>query len=274
MVTRREIFRRLAIFCKYALFPSKQLSAGLRPASPGLYSSPRAPLAERIYKLQPNRTLALRGFDNLGASASMHSATATSFTVTGHFRDPSDFCVLILWDVDDFYEHPSLKYLPDSSFANLVLTFNVQYTGLQPLDSEEYPTIDWPYLDVANMDGTTTQKRLFNYATQAGGTYTPASATFTVVDNGLAAYDHVTLWYRNFAFDYMVPSPATGVTAATIAANLAQQINAQNYAAAGAVIGLTAIANGNQITITADRPGVDGNLVPLFAVAKNTNLEI
>ena len=122
-------------------------------------------MAERIYKLQPNRTMALRGFDHLGASAAIHSATANSFKVTGNFRDASDFCVLMLWDIDDFYEHPSIKYLPDSSFQNLVLTFNVQYSGLQPLDSKKYPSIDWPYLDLSNMDGTTAQVRLFDCAT-------------------------------------------------------------------------------------------------------------
>lgn len=216
--------------------------------------------------------MALRGFDHLGASAAIHSATANSFKVTGNFRDASDFCVLMVWDVDDFYEHPSIKYLPDSSFQNLVLTFNVQYSGLQPLDSKKYPSIDWPYLDFANMDGTTTQVRLFDHATQAGGTYTAASATFTVQDNGLQVYDHVTLWYRNFAFDHMVT--ATGDTAGAIATDLAGQINAQNYAVAGATVGLQAAANGNQITITADRPGVDGNLVALFAVNKNNNLQI
>src|SRR5208337_1948106 len=135
-------------------------------------------------------------------------------------------------------------------------------------------SIDWPYLDVANMDGTTAQVRLFDNAIQAAGTYQAASATFTVVDNGLEAFDHVTLWYRNFAFDYFVPNPATGVTAASIAVDLAAQINSQAYAAAGAVVGLTAVAIGNQITVTADRPGVDGNLVALMAVNKNTNLQI
>jgi hypothetical protein len=228
-------------------------------------------LAERIYKLQPNRTLALRGFDHLGASAALHSATADSFTVTGSFRDASDFCVLMVWDVDDFYEHPSIKYLPDSNFQDLVLSFNVQYAGLQPLDSQQYPAIDWPYLDVLNMDGTTAQIKLFDHATQAGGTYTAASATLTVQDNGIAQYDHVTLWYRNFAFDHMV---GAGETVANVVADLVEQINSQNYAAAGAVVGLQATANGNQITITADRPGADGNMLALFAVNKNSNLEI
>jgi len=231
-------------------------------------------LPERIYKLQPNRTLSLRGFDHLGASGALHSATANSFKVTGNFRDASDFCVLIVWDADDFYEHPSIKYLPDSNFEDLVLTFNVEYTGLQPIDSRKYPTIDWPYLDIVNMDGTTAQVRLFDHATQTGGTYQAASATFTVLDNGLGAYDHVTLWYSNFAFDYMVPEPADGVTAASIAAELANQINSQDYAAAGAVVGLKAVAIENKFTITADRSGADGNMAALMAVNKNANLQI
>ena len=227
-----------------------------------------------ITKLQPDRTVALRGFDNLGASGALHSASPTGFTVTGNFRDASDFCVLMLWDVDDYYEHPSLKYLPDSNFVGLTLTFDVQYTGLQPLDSNKYPTIAWPYLDYINMDGTTGQVPLFAQATQNGGNYTAASATFTVVDNGLRPYDRVTLWYLNIAFDYIVPSPSTGVTAETIAAALATQINAASYTQLGAAIGLSAVATGNQITVTATKPGVDGNMIQLYQLNKNSNLLI
>ena len=69
-------------------------------------------MTERIYKLQPNRTMALRGFDDLGAAAALHSATEDSFKVSGMFRDPADFAVLILYDADNFYEHPRLDYLP------------------------------------------------------------------------------------------------------------------------------------------------------------------
>ena len=73
-------------------------------------------MPERINKLQPNRTLHLRGFDSLGAAAALHSATANSFEVSGVFRDPADFAVLLLHDMDNFYEHPRLKHLPDSDF--------------------------------------------------------------------------------------------------------------------------------------------------------------
>ncbi|RPI19165.1 MAG: hypothetical protein EHM65_01645, partial [Acidobacteriales bacterium] len=181
-------------------------------------------MSERIYKLQPDRTIQLRGFDHLGASAALHSATPSAFKVSGVFRDPADFAVLVLYDADNFYEHPRLKYLPDTDFSGLTLTFDVHYSGLMPLDSPKYPTIDWPFLDVIRPDGSTAKIDLFEHAQQAGGTYTCAEASFVIEDNGLQGYDRLTLWYLNFAFDFMVPNDPDLPTAAEIAANLAAQI--------------------------------------------------
>ena len=176
--------------------------------SAGIVSEPEGAdfnVSERIYKLQPNRTLQLRGFDDLGAAAALHSATADGFTVSGIFRDPADFCVLMLHDADNFYEHPSIRYLPDTNFSGLTLTFDAHYSGLHTLDSPRYATIDWPYLDVIRDNGTTARIPLFAHAQKVGGTYTPATGSFTVVDNGLKEYDRLTLWYLNYAFDYIVP---------------------------------------------------------------------
>ena len=162
-------------------------------------------MSERIYKLQPNRTIQLRGFNDLGASAALHSATDTSFKVSGVFRDPADFCVLTLYDADNFYEHPALRYLPDTNFAGLTLTFDVRYSGLRNLDSPRYPILDWPYLDVIRPDGTTANIKLFKSDAFVSGTWSPASASFTILDSGLHQWDHLTLWYLNRAFDYVVP---------------------------------------------------------------------
>lgn len=161
-------------------------------------------VSERIYKLQPNRTISLRGFNDLGAAAALHSATANSFEVSGIFRDPADFCVLTLYDCDNFFEHPSLRHLPDTNFAGLTLDFDVRYTGLRNLDSPRYPIIDWPYLDVIRPDGTTANIPLFNPNYFVSGTWTAATAQFTFIDNGLRQWDRVTLWYLNRAFDYLV----------------------------------------------------------------------
>lgn len=164
-------------------------------------------MAERIHKLQPDRTLNLRGFDGFGAAAALHSATPNSFRVSGVFRDPADFCVLVLHDADNFFEHPSIRYLPSFDFAGLTLECDLRYTGLMPLDSPKFATIDWPRLDVIPVSGEPFHVDLFPHARQNGGEYTAATGKFTVVDRGLKQYDRVTLWYLNFAFDYLVSDP-------------------------------------------------------------------
>ena len=83
-------------------------------------------MPERINKLQPDRTLYLRGFDTFAAAASIHNASPTGFTVSGTFRDPADFAVAVLYDADNYFEHPSIKYLPDFNFAGLTLSFRLE----------------------------------------------------------------------------------------------------------------------------------------------------
>jgi hypothetical protein len=311
-------------------------------------------MPEKIYKLQPNRTIHLRGFDDLGAAAAMHSATANSFKVSGVFRDAADFAVLIVHDADNFFDHPRIRYLPDFDFDGLTLEFDVKYTGLMPLDSPKYPTIDWPFLDVILANGSSTRIRLFDHATQVSGQYTKATGSFTVVANNVKQYDRLVLWYLNYAYEYLVPQVEcsfmilgagegtmhwvdvggvryetaetgsdtnTSITARlvslmgasskvsaaqragnwidirnkvddgsnydvsssagdshtlygvgknTVAANLAAQINSANYG--GGLFGLTATASGDTIHIEVDRPGVDGNFVTMYAVAKNSSL--
>jgi hypothetical protein len=317
---------------------------------------------ERIQKLQPNRTLALRGFDHLGASAALHSATPTSFKVSGIFRDPSDFAVLILHDADNFYEHPRLKYLPDFDFSNLVLQFDVKYEGLMPLSSPKFPTIDWPYLDVIRKDGSSAKIRLSDYGSAIDSGDVSAEGSFTIVDNGFKEFDRLTLWYLNIAYDYIVPkvdcaleiigrdpgfihtitvagtnysytqaagdtntsiaaalaaallpcpdvtastgdgsaelgpanqlnirskrsdgSPITvsygttnhtiqGVSAATVAAALAAQINSTNWSSAGALIPIRAEVTDATIRIIANVAGIDGNMISMYSVSKNNRL--
>ncbi len=227
-------------------------------------------MSERIYKLQPNRTIALRGFDDLGASAAIHSATSSSFTVSGTFRDTADFAVLNLYDADNFYEHPRLKYLPDFRFDGLTLTFDVHYSNLMPLDSPKFPTIDWPYLSVIRADGSSARIRLSDHASVVSGANAAASATFTITANGVLAYDRVTLWYGNLAFDYIAASD--GVTANAAAQAIAAQINGVNWTVAGSLIPLSATADGADIRITAAVPGIDGNMLSIYAISKNDRL--
>lgn len=222
---------------------------------------------ETICKLQPNRTMHLQGFGAYGAAAALWGASDTGFTVSGVFRDPADFAVLILWDRDDFYGHPRWSYLPDGSFAGLVLDFDITFQGIQPFESKKSAWTDWPYLDCLLTNGQAPQKKLLELATGPSGR-AGASGSFTLNADAIQAYDRVTLWYQNLAFDYVVPD--SNVTAGQICQALANQINATDWTGNGPVA-LCAAAAGNQITITAE-PGADGNTITLYELHKNANL--
>ena len=223
-------------------------------------------MPERIYKLQPDRTLYLRGFDSFAAAASIHSASPSGFTASGTFRDPADFAVAVLYDADNYYEHPSIKYLPDFNFSVLTLNFNVAYSdGVQPIDSPKYHWIDWATLDCILTDNTRPQIRLFDNAMLVGDSFPAAAATINIVTSGagVQAFDRVTLWYENIAWDYIASG---SVDPSSVAQQLANEINSTDWSTAGPPYAILATSNGAQISVTAARYGtvnVDGANVTL-----------
>ncbi len=167
-------------------------------------------MPERIYKLQPDRTLYLRGFDSFAAAASIHSATPAGFEISGVFRDPADFAVAVLYDADNLFEHPSIRYLPDFNFSGMTLSFDLLYQDpVQPIDSPKYNWIDWATLDCIRPDGSTANIPLWDHAMLVDQAFPAASATVNVVTTGGIQPDNrLTLWYQNLAFDYNVPAGA------------------------------------------------------------------
>jgi hypothetical protein len=242
-------------------------------------------MSERIYKFQPNRSIYFRGFSGIDSPASLHSATATGFTVSGVFRDPAAFWVLVIFDTDDFYHHPRLKALPDGSLSGIVLEFDVQYTGLAQLDTPFFPTIDFPYLDFIRMDGSTgrvdlsfgniqtnlTGTSAYTLAnthptTLTSGSHTAASVTIAVSCGSSVAGDVLTLWFENYAYSYtMVGSD----NPTYVAAQLAAAVNAYSYS--GNALALSATSSGANITITASPAGDVGNFIRLYWVATNSS---
>lgn len=219
------------------------------------------------WKLRPDRTIALRGFDGLGAAAAIHHASEQGFQVSGVFRDPADFAVLILYDADSFYEHLRFKYLPDFDFRGVVLSFDLTMRGLQPIDSMKYPTIDWPYLDVIRPDGTSARIRLSDHA-EVIGAHGIAEAQVSVVAGQVQPYDRVTIWYQNYAFDYIAEG---NETSAYVAERLAAMINSTSFQPG---YGIRASVSGSTIRIQARARGVDGNHVAMYATWKNDNLKL
>ena len=221
---------------------------------------------ETIYKLQPHRTMHLQGASAYGAGAALWGASDTGFTVSGIFRDPADFAVLVLWDRDDFYGHPRWSYLPDGNFSGLALDFDITFEGIQGFESKKGAWTDWPYLDCELVNGQRLQKRLNEIAGAPGGR-ARASGTFVLHAGPIQAYDRVTLWYQNLAFDYIAQGSETP---ADVCAAIAAQINSINWNANGPVT-LYASAAGSEITISAE-PGGDGNMVTFYELHKNANL--
>ncbi len=89
-------------------------------------------MSEQISKLEPHRTMYLRGFDRRGCAASLNNASASGFTVSGVFSDQADFAVLVLFDADDQFGHLfTTKYLPDFSLSGVTLDFDLALTNAQ-----------------------------------------------------------------------------------------------------------------------------------------------
>jgi len=88
---------------------------------------------DQIYKLQPHRTMALQGFDDLRRGCGTVGARRMPGSpVSGVFRDLADFAVLVLFQKDDPFGHPLFSYLPGRrSHRASVLDFDVTWQGMQ-----------------------------------------------------------------------------------------------------------------------------------------------
>lgn len=165
-------------------------------------------LTEDITKLQPNRTVYLRGTNRTGAMGALHSTSETGMTVSGVFRDQADFSVLVIADADDFFgDWQTTKYLPSFDYSGIVLEFDVAYSNLFPIESYKFASFNQDVLSVIREDSTTAFINLATLCTTATG-QEAASALFTVNSTTTPQqFDRVQLIYLNNVFEYIVPYP-------------------------------------------------------------------
>jgi hypothetical protein len=97
---------------------------------------------ETLNKLQPDRDLQCY-FLEPSAIAAMSQASANGFTVSGSWRQQFDWAV-IEWNRDNVFEHPAFRSLPDGDLSGLTLNYEETRQNCIPLDSDLYPTVDWP----------------------------------------------------------------------------------------------------------------------------------
>ncbi len=103
-------------------------------------------MPETIQKLTPDRDLQCFFF-RPSAIAALSNTSESGFTVSGTWRQQFDWTV-IEWNRDNVYEHSTFRSLPDGDLSGLTLTYEETRTNCIPIDSELFPTVDWPFLRV------------------------------------------------------------------------------------------------------------------------------
>ncbi|WP_321471164.1 hypothetical protein [uncultured Paludibaculum sp.] len=223
---------------------------------------------EAITKLQPNRTVSLKGFDRRGAAAAIHSASATGFTVSGVFRDFADVAVVDLFDADNVYEHYTMRHLPDFELADLSLQFDLRYQGLQPIESPKHPWVAWnsmqcvPVSRLDQTDLTGVSVNLFDQAMLQSGQLGVAHADVLLQqDPESTESGTVTVNYLNIPFRYQYEAAAQWdpyVNAMLAALKLKIEAQYASYTAIiNAVIGMKNVA----IALDAEQQGQIAGLI-------------
>ena len=166
----------------------------------------------------------------------------------------ADFCVLVVYDADNIFEHYSVRYLPDFDLSALALSFDLNYQGLQPIDSAKFSWIDWAQLDVITSAGVPQQVVLWDHATLVSGSYSVAQGTFTFsAPGGCDKYDRLTLFVNNTSFDFVAGGGETATAVATFFANYINQYDWSQFA--NNSVAVIAAAIGDQLTIKYARTG-------------------
>ena len=221
---------------------------------------------EQLTKLRPDRDLQCY-FHRPSSAAALSEASASGFTVSGCWRQQFDWAV-VEWNRDNVFEHPALRNLPDGDLSSLHLTYEEARSNCVGLDSNLYPTVEWPYLRIwADSNGVEAlyEVPLKNHATATGGSYTAATAEFEL-EGTPAAGDYIELAWLDQHFNYRV---GAGDTLESAAGALAAIITA-NQAAGG----VSASADGARIVLTyLGAPGSNGNRIGVYGTVHGVATE-
>ena len=223
-------------------------------------------MPDTLTKLRPDRDLQCY-FQQPSAVAALSQTGPTTFTVSGSFRQQTDWAV-VEWNRDNTHELPSLRPLPDGDLSGIRLSYTESRENCMAMDCNLWPTVDWPFLRIwaSGADGAEQEYKvpLMNYATAPQGDFASAKATF-VLGGSVTASDYVELVWE--AGDGVSPwlRHATHLmyyndTLAGVAQSLAEAIN-ENSAATG----MSASASGAAVTLQyANSAGANGNRVGVY----------
>lgn len=222
---------------------------------------------ETFQKLRPDQDLQVY-FEQPSAIAALSEATASSFKLTGEWRQQSDWCV-VEWTRDNPVDHPLWRNFPDGDLSGITLQYDEHRSNVIPMDSTLYPTVEWDQLRVwTEHEGVAHFHRvqLMPYAQALTGEYQPASCSFTLTGTP-ATGDIVGLSWHT---EHRTHQAYANETAATIVQALADGFNAFPG-------GIEATANGSTLELRYigfplspgyRHPGANGNRVGVYSYVK------
>jgi hypothetical protein len=221
-------------------------------------------MSEILYKLSPHRDLQCY-FERPSAIAAMSAASASGYTVSGAWRQQFDWAV-IEWNVDNVFEHPVHRYLPDGDLSGLVLSYEEERDNCIPMDSDLYATVDWPYLRVWTRDNGVDdffQVRLRDHATPVAGSYVAAWAEMELAGTP-AAGDYAGFSFQDEHHTYQVLGSDT---LATTVQAIVDSVNTFSTR-------LTATRDGSKIRLEMADPttGANANRLGLYGFVTGSGL--
>ena len=215
-------------------------------------------MPDTLQKLRPDRDLQCY-FLRPTAVAALSGTNPNGFTVSGSWRQQFDWAV-IEWNRDNTFEHPLFRNFPDGDLSGLTLTYEETRQNCIPIDSNLFPTVDWPTLRVwtdATPADSPYKIPLYPLATPIAGSYQAASAIFTLQGTITAGDDVELAWIEEHYTYTVVGSDTLQTVAAAIVATINGSSTTMHASQSGAAITLTctsaAGANGNRV-------GVYGNV--------------
>ena len=229
-----------------------------------------------LEKLRPDGDL-LCYFFRPSAIAALSDASPNGFRVSGTWRQQFDWCV-IDWVRDNTFEHPVFRNLPDGDLSGLTLTYEETRENCIGLDSDLFPTIDWPSLrvwsSVSDVE-TLSFVSLKQYATAIAGSYNCASATIEL-SGTITAGDFVGIAFSGEHYTYQLLGgdtidSAAGAIAASIN-NFSVNMRATHVAGAITVSYVGLDGGGAKTTTSASTTGANGNRLGLYSYTTGTTM--
>src|SRR5579872_2361718 len=221
-------------------------------------------MPDTLQKLRPDRDLQCY-FLRPSAVAALSATSPNGFTVSGSWRQQFDWAV-VEWNRDNTFEHPLFRNFPDGDLSGLTLTYDETRQNCIPIDSNLFPTVDWPSLRVwtdATPADSPYKIPLYPLATAITGSYVAASATFTLLGTTTTG-DYVELAWLEENYTYIVQA---GDTPQSVVGAIVTMIN-------GGSTTIQASHSGTAITLTClTAAGANGNRVGVYGNVSGAQTE-